>query len=108
MRNTEDQLKEIMKRSEHIQEKKASQKSILTYGASALVCLVLMIVTGLHLPGISSAGTSGTQGDYGSLMLNTAYMGFVAIGVLAFLLGIFLTLICMQFRRMKNRESDQV
>ena len=67
-----------------------------------------MIVTSLYIPGISAKGTVVTQEHYGSLLMNTAYMGFVVIGVLAFILGVFVTLLCMQIRKMKKGESDRL
>ena len=90
-----------MKRADHVIEKKEAQKTAISYAASSFACLVLMIVTSFYIPGISSDMPSGASGHYGSLLMNTAYMGFVVIGVLAFLLGVFVTLLCMQFRKMR-------
>lgn len=107
MRNTDDQLREIMIRADHVIERKASQKAAISYAVSACACLVLMIVTSLYIPGISTRGTALTHEQYGSLLMNTAYMGFVVIGVLAFILGVFVTLLCMQIRKMKKGGSDR-
>ncbi len=107
MRNTDDQLREIMKRADHVIERKDAQKTAISYAVSSFACFVLMIVTSLYIPGISSSGAVETHEQYGSLLMNTAYMGFVVIGVLAFILGVFVTLLCMQIRKIRKGESDR-
>lgn len=107
MRNTEEQLREIMKRADRVVEKKASKKAVVSYALSAGVCVMLMVVAALCLPGLSSSGASQASGQYGSLLLNTSYMGFVVIGALAFLLGIFVTLLCLHIRKIKKKERDR-
>lgn len=107
MRNTDDQLREIMKRADHVIERKDAQKTAISYAVSSFACFVLMIVTSLYIPGISSSGVVKTHEQYGSLLMNTAYMGFVVIGVLAFILGVFVTLLCMQIRKIRKGESDR-
>ena len=107
MRSTDDQLREIMKRSELVKEKKASKRATLSYALSACACIALLVVTALHMPGLSQAETSEAQGHYGSLMLNTSYMGYVVIGVIAFLLGICLTLLCTRIVDKRKKERDR-
>ena len=107
MRSTEDQLLEIMKRADHIKEKKADQKALLSYALSACACILLMVVTVLNLPRTSSSAAPQTGGHYGSLLLDTSYMGYIVIGVLAFLLGISVTLLCLQLRKIRKKESER-
>ena len=107
MRNTDDQLREIMKRADHVIERKDAQKTAISYAVSSFACFVLMIVTSLYIPGISSSNSFETHEQYGSLLMNTAYMGFVVIGVLAFILGVFVTLLCIQIRKIRKGESDR-
>lgn len=106
MRSTEDQLREIMKRADHVKEKKASKKAAVSYALSACACILLLAVTFMYIPGISRADTTEAQGQYGSLMLNTSFMGHVVIGVLAFLLGVCLTLFCIHMRNQRKKERE--
>ena len=107
MKSTDDQLREIMKRADHVKERKSMKKAVTSYALSACACLVVLVVTAFHLPGLSVDGSSEISGHYGSLLLNTSYLGYVAIGVLAFLFGISLTLLCMQISRLRKKERDR-
>lgn len=107
MRSTDDQLREIMKRADFIKDKKKSQKIVASYVLSIVACILLVVVTALHLPGLSSLETTQVNGYYGSLLLSTAYMGYVVIGLLAFLLGVCVTLLCLHLRRMRKKECDR-
>jgi hypothetical protein len=104
MRNTNDQLAEILKRSDRLVEKKAAMHEAGAYGLSALACIALMIATVVHLPkalqGITEGGAENIR--YGSLLLKTEYLGYVVIGLLAFLLGVFVTMITLRLREARK------
>ena len=106
MRSTDDQLREIMKRADHVKEERASRKAVLSCALSACACIALLVVTSLHMPGLTQADTPEAHGHYGSLMLNTSYMGYVVIGVLAFALGVCLTLLCTRIADQRKKERD--
>jgi len=107
MRSTDDQLREIMKRADQVKATKASKKAAVSYALSACACIALLVVTSLHIPGLSQGETAETQGHYGSLMLNTSFMSYVVIGTLAFLLGICLTLLCMHIVEQRKKERGR-
>ena len=107
MRSADDQLREIMNRADHMKEKKSSKKAAVSYALSACACITLLIVTSFNLPGLSPAGTAQARGHYGSLMLNTSFMGYVVIAALAFLLGICLTLLCMHIIDQRKKGRDR-
>ena len=102
MRSTDYELKEIMKRAEDVREEKASQKASIPYALSACACIALLIVTSLKLNDLSAKSMTGANGHYGSLLLGTSYMGYVVIGVLSFLLGVFVTLFFMNITRSRE------
>ena len=74
---------------------------------SACACLALIIVTISFLPHIGSAGSGASQVRYGSLILRTACMGYVMVGVLAFTLGITVALLSIHWKKMKQKERDR-
>ncbi len=107
MRSTDEQLREIMKRADHIKEKKSLQKAAASYALAACACIALLVVTSLYLPEVSAVGGTDAPVRYGSLLLNASYMGYVVIGVLAFSLGVCMTLLCLRLRKLRKKERDR-
>lgn len=110
MRTTDEQLREILKRSDRIAEKRKLRSRILTDTVSLCACAALLIVTITFLPGASHPTAGSSDDHYGSLILSTSHMGYVVIGVIAFIAGIFVTLLSQHYRRLKSieREGDSI
>ena len=113
MRNTDELMGELMQRADGIREKRSMRKQLVGYAIAVAACVVLLIVVSAFLPKISETASANEAQHYGSLILATPYMGYVAIGVIAFGLGICLTLLCSCWRAMNRRnrtakESDAV
>ena len=106
MRSTDNQLQEIMKRADHIKERKSSQKVVFSCAVSACACMVLMVMTFIYIPKLSSSGTVDASVQYGSLLLRASYMGYVVIGILAFLLGVSITFLCIHLKKMRKKASE--
>lgn len=107
MRTTDEQLREILKRSDIIVEKRKLHSRMLTDVFSLCACIVLLIMTAAFIPG-SDPLSGGNGGDhYGSLILSTSYMGYVVIGVIAFVAGVFVTLLTQHYRRLKSIEQEE-
>lgn len=107
MRTTDEQLRIILQRSDRIAEKRKLRSKMLTDVFSLCACACLIIITATFLPGMSpsSAGNSGDH--YGSLILSTSHMGYVVIGVIAFIAGIFVTLLTQHYRRLQSIEREK-
>ena len=43
---------------------------------------------------------------YGSLILHNAYVGYAIVGVLAFVLGILVTMLCIQIGRLRGSKDS--
>ena len=104
MRSTDDQLREIMRRAELVKEKRILKKAILTDALSACVCLALLIAVAAYLPNLTPAQTGSVITQYGSLLLAAPYIGYVIVALLAFALGVCVTLLCVHWRKWKERE----
>jgi preprotein translocase subunit SecF len=104
MRSTDDQLREIMRRAELVKEKRIIKKTILTDVLASCVCLALLIAVAVCLPKLSLALTGSVATQYGSLLLAAPYIGYVIVGLLAFALGVCVTLLCVHWKKWKERE----
>ena len=99
MRSMNEQLQEVLKRSDAVRKGRAVRRRVMSTAVGACICLALLIVAGLYLPALSAAQTDNGAAQYGSLLLTTSNMGYVVIGVLAFLLGIFVALLCLYVKK---------
>ena len=105
MRSTKEQLDEIIKRSDAIKEKARLKRRMFNEGIISAVCLVLIVISVYGLPG-AKALSGEEPSHYGSLILSGPYMGMIVVGLLAFLLGITVTLLCQHYKRYKTKGSQ--
>jgi len=106
MRTTDQQLQEILARAEIIRENRAQKKRIVIDAISVLCCLVLLAGASAALPSLDAAAGQSVSQHYGSLILGSSYIGYVVIGVLAFALGVCVTLLCLHWKKLK-KEHDR-
>ena len=105
MRNTDEQLREIALRAAGLKRERRSRRLIAAEALSVCVCAALLVAVSLLTPRVEGAAvSSGSTGHLGSLILTAPWLGYVIISVLAFLLGICVTLLCLHLRRRKESE----
>ncbi len=97
MRNTETQLLEIRDRAEKLKKDRKKRSTQALGGAVACVCLILIAVLSRGMTNVVGKNTALIS-QYGGLILSEPKLGFVMIGILAFLLGVCVTLICVRLR----------
>ncbi len=105
MRNTDEQLREIMKRADKINERKEIHRHILTGALAVCACLLLLIGACISLPNLKISTQEQTIRQYGSLLLETSQIGYVVIGALAFALGICVTILCIRCKELHHGEK---
>ena len=106
MRSTDEQFQEVLKRAEHLRDRKAERKAAAGWALSAAACVVLLIAAAGFLPLLPGETSAVTFTHYGSLLLGASRMGYVVIGILAFLLGVCVTMLAIRIRKTRDRERD--
>lgn len=107
MRSTDEQLREIMKRADVVKEKRTIRKSLHMRALSVCICAVLLTVVSFYLPQLNSAPQESAMHGYGSLLLAAPYIGYVAVGILAFALGVCVALLCIRLKELREKEREQ-
>ena len=109
MRSHEERVAETKRRIAKIEREKRLRRNTITMASAVAVCLALLIGASLAMPGIAT----GIQAvDYAgfetaaSIFHGGAALGYIVIGLLAFLLGVCVTVLCFRLRQM-NWEDDQ-
>ena len=103
MRTSDEQLDEILGRSARLKARVAMRRAILADSLAAAVCLVLLVVVATTLPSLGGSVVNPSDGQYGSLILDGPNLGRAVICLLAFLLGVFVTLLSIHLRKIRGK-----
>ena len=108
MRSHEERVAEAKRRIAQIEQKKRRRRNTVTMVSAVAACLVLLVGTSFVMPGIAANIQTGNYSGFetAASMYSGADLGYIVIGLLAFLLGVCVTVLCFQLRQM-NREDGQ-
>ena len=108
MRSHEERVAETKRRIAKIERAKRRRNTI-TIASSVAACLALLVGASLAMPGIAAKIQTGDYYGFetaASIFHGGAALGYIVIGLLAFLLGVCVTVLCFRLRQM-SRENAQ-
>ena len=109
MRSHEDRVAEAKRRIAKIEREKRLRRDKITMISAAAACLALLVGASLAMPGIAASIQTGDYSGFetaASIFHGGAALGYIVIGLLAFLLGVCVTVLCFRLRQM-SREDGQ-
>ena len=109
MRSHEERVAETKRRIAKIEREKRRRRNTVTMASAVAACLALLIGASLAMPGIAAKIQTGDYSGFetsASMYGGGAALGYIVIGLLAFLLGVCVTVLCFLLRQM-NREDRQ-
>ena len=109
MRSHEERIAETKRRIAKIELEKRRRHNTITIASSVAACLALLIGASLAMPGIAARIQTGDYSGFetaASIFHGGAALGYIVIELLAFLLGVCVTVLCFRLRQM-NREDGQ-
>ena len=109
MRSHEERVVEAKRRIAKIEREKRLRRDTITIASAVAACLALLIGASLAMPGIAASIQTGDYSGFetaASIFHGGAALGYIVIGLLAFLLGVCVTVLCFRLRQM-NREDTQ-
>ena len=109
MRSHEERIAETNRRIAARERTQRIRRNRCIMVATTVACLALLVVAALSMP--NSTAQSPAAHDTGfemaaSMYSESAALGYIIIGLLAFLLGVCVTILCFRLRQM-NRENEQ-
>ena len=107
MRSTDEQLQEVLRRAEIVKEKRSIRKRLHASAIASCACVALLIAVCFCLPQLTVVSENAAMQQYGSLLLAAPYTGYVVVGVIAFALGVCVTLLCLYWKALKQKERNQ-
>ena len=109
MRSHEERVAETRRRIAKIEREKRLRRDKITMISAVAACLALLIGASFAMPGIAASIQTGDYAGFetaASMYGGGAALGYIVIGLLAFLLGVCVTVLCFRLHQM-NREDDQ-
>ena len=109
MRSHEERVAETKRRIAKIEREKRLRRNTITIASAVAACLALLIGASLAMPGIAASIQAGNYSGLetaASIFHGGAALGYIVIWLLAFLLGVCVTVFCFRLRQM-NREDGQ-
>ena len=109
MRSHEERVVEAKRRIAKIEREKRRRRDTITIASAVAACLALLIGASLAMPGIAASIQTCDYSGFetaASIFHGGAALGYIVIGLLAFLLGVCVTVLCFRLRQM-NRDDTQ-
>ena len=109
MRSHEERVAETKRRIAQIERENRLRRNTITMASAVAACLALLIGASLAMPGIAASIQISDYSGFetaASIFHGGAALGYIVIGLLAFLLGVCVTVLCFRLRQM-SREDGQ-
>ena len=109
MRSHEERVAEAKRRIAKIEREKRLRRNTVTMASAAAACLALLIGASLAMPGIAASIQTGDYVGFetaASMYGGGAALGYIVIGLLAFLLGMCVTVLCFRLRQMNRGDAQ--
>ena len=107
MHSLDEQMLAIERRSHQLRQKRRHRRVLLWETGLVCACLVLIVGAGVWVSNLTGAALPVTVSPYGSMIAGSRFIGYIVIGVLAFLLGISVTLLGLHLRKKEDGERDR-
>ena len=109
MRSHEERVAETKRRIAKMERENRLRRNMITMASTVAACLALLIGASFAMPGIAASIQTGDYAGFetaASMCGGGAALGYIVIGLLAFLLGVCVTVLCFRLRQM-SREDGQ-
>ena len=110
MRSTEERVAAVKRRVAQIERQKRQRKNRIVALSSVAACLAVIVGAAFAMPGISEKLLVGDYAGYeaaASIFSSSAAAGYIIIGLLAFVLGVCVTVLCFGLKAFRKKEGER-
>ena len=109
MRTNEERLAAMHQRAAAINKQKRYRSSLMFRAAGVAACLAVVILLAVFLPGVTEEVTSQSVsgGMSASMFTNSGVLRTIVIAVIAFLLGICVTILCFRLKKWQDEKNQE-
>ena len=110
MRTNEARIHLVHERTAARKRQRMRRRNLLLNAACMAACLLLVICAGARMPELTTRAAEGGlahASGAASLIGTHAALGYILMGLLAFLLGVCVTVLLYRLRRKSERREDE-
>lgn len=110
MRSNEERVAAVKRRTKELERESKKHRGRMVRLSSVAACLVLLVGLSLAMPGVVerfSDDALGYSAMTASVFHGSGALGYIVIGLLAFALGVCVTVLCYQTRRSEQEENGE-
>ena len=107
MRTNEERIAAMHRRAAELKIEQRRRQARFAGATGVALCLALVILLALWMPGASAAvtGSSMPAGMSASIFAGSGALGYLVVAIVAFLLGVCVTVFCVRLRKWRD-ETD--
>lgn len=109
MRSNEERVSAVKRRVAQIERQKRQRRNRIVALLSVAACLAIIVGASFAMSGISGELIAGDYTGYettASIFSGSAAAGYIIIGLLAFVLGVCVTLLCFKLKVFRKKDEE--
>lgn len=109
MRSNEERAAAVKRRVRQLEMQRRRRRNLALALSSAAACLAIIAAVSLAMPGMAGRLAVGDYSGYetaASIFGGSAAVGYIAVGLLAFALGVFVTVLCFRLKVFDRRNGE--
>ena len=110
MRTNEERIAAMHQRAAVLERERRTRMARVLSVSAAAACLVMIIGLSFYVPTVTGTMDSSSiaGGMNASLFADAGALGYVVVGILAFALGILITMLCFHLKDWQNESLDSL
>ena len=108
MRSHEERITEVKRRMAEKERQKRLRRGRIAAVSGVAACLAVIVGVSLSMPGIVNQIEPETSFGFetaATMLGGSAALGYIVIGLLAFVLGVCVTILCFRIRLLSKEEQ---
>ena len=110
MRSHEERIAEVKRRMAEKERQKRLRRGRITAVSGVAACLAVIVGVSLSMPDIVNQIALGTSSGFdtaATMLGGSTALGYIVIGLLAFVLGVCVTILCFRIRLLNKEEQPE-
>ena len=111
MRSNEERIAEVKRRIVEKERQKRRQRRQIAAVSGVAACLAVIVGASFAMPGIVGQIEPGISSGFetaATILGGSTALGYMVIGLLAFILGVCVTALCFRIRQLNKEEQTEM